>query len=206
VDKVALIPGTVNSTDKNFGLKPCENLENVFKLVGTGFQEGILANMDFKVSLHNSEGERSVREIEVEELEGMLDTKLHEPNLNILELDINSEINRMITKITEEVIYESDQQEVPFTDEEIAKKVNERVDPYRKLITEKHNVEFVERNKKYLKDSENQSEAKRMLRKCKKEREKALIYEAILTAYGAATFQIVTKMKNEFKNVHIIQQ
>ena len=104
------------------------------------------------------------------------------------------------------MIYESDQQNVPFTDEEIAKKVNERVEPYRKLITEKHNVEFVERNKKYLKDTEKQSEAKRMLRKCKKEREKALIYEAILTAYGAATFQIVTKLKNELKNGHIIQQ
>ncbi len=86
MDKVALIPGTVNSSDENFRLKLCENLENVFKLVGTGFQEGILANMDFNVSLQNSEGERSVREIEVEELEDLLDTKLHEPNLNILEI------------------------------------------------------------------------------------------------------------------------
>ncbi len=126
----------------------------------------------------------------MEELEDLLDAKLHEPNLNILELEIKKEINQMITKINEEVIYESDQQNVPFTDEEIAKKVNERVEPYRNLITEKHNVEFVERNKKYLKDSEKQSEAKRMLRKCKKEREKALIYEAILTAYGAAIFKL----------------
>jgi hypothetical protein len=49
--------------------------------------------------------------------------------LNILEI-FHSEINQMITKITGEVIDESDLQEVPFTNEEIAKKVNESVEPY----------------------------------------------------------------------------
>ncbi len=54
----------------------------------------------------------------------------------------------MITKITEEVI-------------------DERIEPHRKVITVKNNGNFVEKNKKYLKDSKKRSDAERTLRKYK---------------------------------------
>ncbi len=86
VDKVALNPGTVNSSDKNFGLKLCQNLENVFKLVETGFQqEGILAIWILMLPCRIPREKDQFVKLKFKNLK--IDAKLHEPSSNILEIE-----------------------------------------------------------------------------------------------------------------------
>jgi len=66
--------------------------------------------------------------------------------------------------------------------------------------------EFFEELQRYRELLVEQNNAKANMRKMKREKELAIVYETILGAYSAAAQQIVTKIKKELKATLIIQQ
>jgi hypothetical protein len=65
--------------------------------------------------------------------------------------------------------------------------------------------EFFEELQRYRELLVEQNNAKANMRKMKREKELAIVYETILGAYSAAAQQIVTKIKKELKATLIIQ-
>ena len=196
---VDLIGGNLSQSDENLGFKLCENLENLMGIVGTGFYEGISVNLDFDGLKRQSEKLRAEQKTEFDELTEAI---LYEPQHELTKLKIKNNAKKIFLKTKKKLLEENPNLVEPLLSEEAEKVCKDEQETMEADLTD----EFFEELQRYRELLVEQNNAKANMRKMKREKELAIVYETILGAYSAAAQQIVTKIKKELKATLIIQQ
>ena len=196
---VDLIGGNLSQSDENLGFKLCENLENLMGIVGTGFYEGISVNLDFDGLKRQSEKLRAEQKTDFDELTEAI---LYEPQHELTKLKIKNNAKKIFLKTKKKLLEENPNLVEPLLSEEAEKVCKDEQETMEADLTD----EFFEELQRYRELLVEQNNAKANMRKMKREKELAIVYETILGAYSAAAQQIVTKIKKELKATLIIQQ